>query len=138
MTLVTTSRRSTPLVRSIAKDLAFAIGSRYLPRGKHGLREISDDHDLFMVIETQGRDIVLTLYQEGVPVLKRIISSHEQGIREWDIRRGVTTSDQALRGLLETICPVLWTDEGGLFMAFDGPQKRFMKLNLREAVISEA
>ena len=138
MTLVTTSRRSTPLVRSIAKDLAFATGSRYLPRGKHGLREISDDHDLFMVIDTQGRNIVLTLYLEGAQVLKRIISSHEQGIRDWDIRRGVTTSDQGIRGLLESICPVAWTSEGGLFMAFDGPQKRFMKLYLREVVISEA
>lgn len=138
MTLVTTSRRSTQLLRSIAKDLAFATGSRYLPRGKHGLREISDDHDLFMVIDTQGRDTVLTVFLGGTPALKRIISSHEQGIRDWDIHRGVTTSDQGVRKLLERICPVAWTNEGGFFIAFDGPQKRFMKLHLREVVISEA
>jgi len=134
MTLVTTSRRSTQFLRSIAKDLAFAIGSRYLPRGKHGLREISDDHDLFMVIDTKGRDTFLTVYLEGAPVLKRIISSHEQNIRDWDIRLGVTTSDQGIRGLLESICPVAYTDEDGLFLAFDGPQKRYMKLYLREVV----
>ena len=37
MTIVTTSRKPVPELRSLAKDFAFAAGCRYVIRGKMGL-----------------------------------------------------------------------------------------------------
>jgi len=131
MTLVTTSRRSTPATRSLAKDLAFATGARYLPRGKHGLREISDEHDLFIVFEQQSSEILMTLYQEGEPCLMRIIKKHETGVREGLLKKGIRTSDRELGLILDTkTCPVDYQDTHDLILAFDGPQKRCMTLML--------
>lgn len=130
MTLVTTSRRSTPVIRSIAKDLAFATGARYLARGKHGLREIAEEDDIFIIIEQQKSDNLITLYDEGVPSQRRIIKKHESGIREGAFVRGIKTSDKALGSLLENSSPVQYIDDERLILIFDGPQKRCMKLTL--------
>lgn len=130
MTLVTTSRRSTLATRSIAKDLAFATGAGYLSRGKHGLREISDEHDLFIVFEQQRAGILMTLYREGEPCLMRIIKKHDTGVREGLLYRGIRTSDHELGGILEGTCPVDYLDHNDLVLAFDGPQKRCMTLIL--------
>ena len=131
MTLVTTSRRSTPATRSIAKDLAFATGAKYLPRGKHGLREISDEHDLFIVFEQQSSEILMTLYQEGEPCLMRIIKKHETGVREGLLKRGIRTSDRELGVIVNTeTCPVNYLDDNDLILVFDGPQRRCMTLKL--------
>lgn len=135
MTLVTTSRRSTPVTRAIAKDLAFATGARYLPRGKHGLREISCEHDLFIVFEQQKSDILMTVYQEGEPCLRRLVKSHETGVREGLLIKGIKTSDREIGMILDAgECPVIYTDdlEDGLFLSFDGPQRRHITLALEK------
>lgn len=137
MTLVTTSRRSTPIIRSIAKDLSFATGFCYLARGKHGLREIAGEHDLFIVIEQQKSDVLITLYSDGVPSLCRYIKKHETGVREGELKRGVQTSDRELGSYLESTCPVTYLDEKDVFLSFDGPQKRCMNLVLCPGVIHE-
>ncbi|PWR73459.1 hypothetical protein ACKUB1_05150 [Methanospirillum stamsii] len=130
MTLVTTSRRSTPVIRSIAKDLAFASGSSYLTRGKHGIREIAGEHEFFIVIEQQKSDVLLTIYDDGTPCMSRIIKEHQPGIREGEIFRGLKTSDKKLGLVLEKFCQVMYVDEEGLFLSFDGPQRRCKKLVL--------
>ena len=112
MTLVTTSRRSTPVTRAIAKDLAFATGVRYLPRGKHGLREISGEHDLFIVFEQQRSGILMTVYQEGEPCLRRLVKKHETGVREGLLTKGIRTSDREIGMILDDgECPVIYTDD---------------------------
>ena len=131
MTLVTTSRRSTPVIRAIAKDLAFATGARYLPRGKHGLREISGEHDLFIVFEQQKSDILMTLFKDGERCLERLVKKHETGIREGLLTKGIRTSDPEIGLILDDEkCPVTYIDdvEEGLVIAFDGPQRRCMTL----------
>jgi len=135
MTLVTTSRRSTPVTRAIAKDLAFATGARYLPRGKHGLREISGEHDLFIVFEQQRSGILMTVYQEGEPCLRRLVKKHETGVREGLLTKGIRTSDREIGMILDDgECPVIYTDdlEDDLLLSFDGPQRRHMTLALEK------
>jgi len=132
MTVVTTSRRSTTFTRGLARDLAFAIGSKYLPRGKHGFRELSDEHDLFIVIHQQDHCIIMTAYQGNNPVISRIILDHEEGMREKKIMRGVLTSDQKIKNMLSPYCLVTLVDSDEIFISFDGPQKRWMKLKLGE------
>ncbi|NLV25825.1 MAG: hypothetical protein GXY48_01440 [Methanomicrobiales archaeon] len=138
MTLVTTSRRSTPVIRSIAKDFAFASGFTYLTRGKHGLREIAGDNDLFLVIECQKSETMLTVYTNGIPSLCRIIREHKQGIREGPLFRGVKTSDQKLGSVLAGSCTVEYFDNDQLILCFDGPQKRYKQLVLIPGVANEA
>ena len=135
MTLVTTSRRSTPVTRAIAKDLAFATGVRYLPRGKHGLREISGEHDLFIVFEQQRSGILMTVYQEGEPCLRRLVKKHETGVREGLLTKGIRTSDREIGMILDDgECPVIYTDdlEDDLLLSFDGPQRRHITLALEK------
>lgn len=140
MTLVTTSRRSTPAIRAIAKDLAFATGARYLSRGKHGLREIASEHDLFVVLEQQRSEILMTFYRDGEPCLVRIIKKHETGVREGMLTRGIRTSDHELGTVLDDgTCQVEYCDNGDeLILAFDGPQRRCMRLVLERGFIDEA
>ena len=137
MTLVTTSRRSTPGIRAIAKDLAFATGFSYLARGKHGLREIAGDHDLFIVIEQQSSEVLLTIHRDGNPFLSRIITRHESGVREGTFFRGVRTSDRELGSILKDVCQVQECEEPDLILSFDGPQRRCMRLNLQPGVVHE-
>jgi len=138
MMLVTTSRRSTPFIRTLARDLAFATGSRYLPRGKHGFREIAEENDLFIVIDQQSHSITLTAYLENNPVISRIIKDHEEGMRERKIMRGIETSDERLKDVLMAFCEVNFADSEEKFISFDGPQKRWMKLIFSEDSICAA
>lgn len=138
MTVVTTSRRSTTFTRAVARDLAFATGSKYLPRGKHGFREISDEHDFFIVIHKQDQCIIMTAYQDSNPVISRIINDHEEGLREKKIMRGVITSDQKIEEMLSPYCTVTLVDSDEMFISFDGPQKRWLKLKLVEDSASDA
>ncbi|HOJ96155.1 MAG TPA: hypothetical protein PK024_04860 [Methanospirillum sp.] len=136
MTLVTTSRRSTPAIRAIAKDLAFATGARYLSRGKHGLREISSEHDLFVVLEQLRSEILMTFYRDGEPCLVRIIKKHETGVREGILTKGIRTSDRELGNILDDgTCQVQYCESAnGLILAFDGPQRRCMRLVLERGI----
>ena len=137
MTLVTTSRRSTPVIRTIAKDLAFATGAKYLARGKHGLREIAADHEIFIVIEQQKSENLITLYDNGEPGFCRIIRSFDSRVRDGLLQRGIRTSDKELGLCLENSCPVQFEENEKLVLTFDGPQKRCMKLILTPGVINE-
>lgn len=138
MTLVTTSRRSTPVIRSIAKDLAFATGARYLARGKHGLREIATDHDLFIVFEQQNSEILMTVYGNSEQVLCRIVRSNESDVREGVLFRGIRTSDKELASALKNSCPVQSIDDDSMILIYDGPQRRCIKLSLVPGTLHDA
>jgi len=137
MILVTTSRRSTPVIRSIAKDLAFATGGKYLARGKHGLREIAEEHEQFIVIEQQNSDILMTLY-DNEPLLCRLIKRHDTGTREGVLFRGIRTSDKALASFLKKSCPIQPIDDNDLVLCFDGPQKRCLTLIMSPVEIHDS
>lgn len=138
MTLVTTSRRSTPLIRSIAKDLAFSMECSYVSRGKRGLRDIADEHETFIVVEQQKGDIRLVLYRDHEPVLCRIIKECQPGTREVALWRGIATSDRTLAETLEPCCRVEYVPEKNLYATFHGPQKRCMRLILSPGEIHAA
>ena len=62
MTLVTTSRRSTTESRDLARDLAFALGARYLARGKHGIRELIGTDSSIFIISQEENETILSWY----------------------------------------------------------------------------
>ena len=71
MTLVTTSRRSTTESRAVARDLAFALGARYVARGKHGLRELTDIDSSFFILSQEDRGLMLRWFNNGEPEIER-------------------------------------------------------------------
>ena len=55
MTLVTTSRKPAPELRTLGKNLAFAMGGKYSPRGKAGVDEVFSWGDPVLIISRRGR-----------------------------------------------------------------------------------
>ncbi|GEM_PF-1736367 len=63
MTLVTTSRKPSPRTRSFSRDLARAIGARYMTRGKANLQEVfSLDDRVVIVKERHGNPSLIEVY----------------------------------------------------------------------------
>jgi len=124
MTLVTTSRRSTTESRAVARDLAFALGARYLARGKHGLRELTEIDSSFFVLSQEEKGLMLRWYQEGEPALERKILKLESRKREGPITRGVVTSDKGLHKCLSGLYPPITEEREELMITIDGPQRR--------------
>lgn len=130
MTLVTTSRRSTTISRAVARDLAFALGARYLARGKRGIRDLIDIDSSIFIFAQDENDLLLQWYQNGDLILQRRIIRTECTRREGIITRGVVTSDPELYRCLTGEYPVIKETDDDLFIRADGPQRRctFLKL----------
>jgi U3 small nucleolar ribonucleoprotein protein IMP4 len=124
MTLVTTSRRSTTACRATAKDLAFALGARYMARGKHGLRDLAVIDSSFFIISQEENGLMLRWYQNGETAFERKILKLENRKREGPLTRGVVTSDIHLHRCLTGVCPVIGKEEDESIITIDGPQRR--------------
>ena len=131
MTLVTTSRRSTTVSRAIARDLAFALGARYLARGKHGIRDLTEVDPSFFILAQGEKDLTLQWYQDGNVVLERRIIKAESIRREGLITRGVITSDPDLHQCLTGEYPVIPEEQPDLIIRVDGPQRRRTILKMK-------
>lgn len=132
MTLVTTSRRSTTISRAVARDLAFALGARYLARGKHGIRDLTDIDPSFFIFAQDGNDLILQWYQKGTLVLQRKITRTDCLRREGVITRGVVTSDPDLHTCLTGEYPVITEMNDELIIRIDGPQRRHTCLKVKK------
>ena len=130
MTLVTTSRRSTPESRAVARDLAFALGARYLARGKHGIRELTEIDPSFFILSQEEKGLILRWYHEGEPALERKIRRLESRRREGPLTRGVVTSDPELYRCLAGAYPVILIGNDNVGVTLDGPQRRQTILEL--------
>ena len=132
MTLVTTSRRSTTISRDVARDLAFALGARYLARGKRGIRDLIDIDPSFFILAHEEKDLTLQWFQKGNLVLERKIIKAESIRREGLITRGVITSDPELHQCLTGEYPVIAQEQSDLFIQIDGPQRRRTILKMKK------
>jgi U3 small nucleolar ribonucleoprotein protein IMP4 len=131
MTLVTTSRKAAPDLRALARGLAFAVGGRYLARGKTGLRElVTLDTTLFLFsIEPDG--LQLRWYLDGEPAGSYRVTAHEEKHRDGPIVRGLLASDPvrvALGPRFETA-----SLDDGWDLGFDGHQRLRYRLRLAPA-----
>ncbi len=133
MTLVTTSRRSTTESRGVAKDLAFALGVRYVARGKRGMRELIEDESSFFIISQDEKGLMLRWYHNGSPELQRKIVSYECRTREGVLTRGVVTSDKDIYQHLSRMYPVIMQENEIALLIADGPQRRQSILKLGKA-----
>jgi len=63
MTVVTTSRKPVPEVRSLARDLAFAIGAEYATRGKMGMGDLLSSHDgPVLIVSRSGQSFLIQVF----------------------------------------------------------------------------
>ena len=128
MALVTTSRRSTPLVRKIAKDLAFATGSTYLSRGKSGIRDIEHISSYYFVIsELHNSRIRIQLFSPDTLLLDLVAVDIQSGTRDWSLFRGIRTSDESYAKLIKKACSceTLVFESEFDAISYDGQQKRY-------------
>jgi len=124
MTILTTSRRPTPEIRTFARDLSFALGCDHMNRGKTGLRDLSPQDPAILFIEKQQQKIAIRLEVEGEMKGEIILSGWSVGIREKEMRRGIFTSDQSVYDLLNRYVPVTMVQNQDGAITFDGRQRR--------------
>ncbi len=132
MTLVTTSRRSTNESRAVARDLAFALGARYLARGKRGIRELHETDSHFFILSQEERGLLLRSYHEGDLEYERRILKVECKQREGLITRGAITSDAEFYKKISRNCPVIYEEGSEEYIRVDGPQKRQTYIKLEK------
>jgi len=134
MTLVTTSRKAAPDLRALARGLAFAVGGRYLARGKTGLRELVTLDTTFFLFSYEPDGLQLRWFVDGEPAASFRVTAHEERHREGPIVRGLLASDavrEALGSAIETV-PL----DDGWDLGFDGHQR--LRYRLRLALVGGA
>lgn len=131
---VTTSRKPAPFLRTFSKDLAFALGCHYTPRGKAGLAGITGIDSIVLVVSKQKGDYLLEIFEDGEPVGGILVSSFQVRDREDDIVRGLQVGNQTVYDNLKQYLNVSKTECGDSAVIFDGAQRRQYVLRLKDAL----
>jgi U3 small nucleolar ribonucleoprotein protein IMP4 len=135
MTIVTTSRKPVPELRSLAKDFAFATGSRYLIRGKMGLPDIDTVDPVFFLFSLQKENYSLKLFDHGSVRPEFVIPSWTVKERDGPLERALRVNDLSIYERLAPYIPVKLSEEDGGWCVFDGTRSRRYLLRL---IIHEA
>ncbi|MCP1715373.1 U3 small nucleolar ribonucleoprotein IMP4 [Methanocalculus alkaliphilus] len=130
MTILTTSRRPSPELRTLARDLAFALGCDHINRGKAGLRDLEDRDPVFIFLEKQQEKTILRLEVEGEVKGEVIISTWSVEPREGVMQRGIFVSDQSVYDLLARYVPVTLKADAENTIIFDGRQRRLYRCQI--------
>ncbi|HPD52012.1 MAG: hypothetical protein WBJ51_04700 [Methanoculleus sp.] len=127
MTVVTTSRKPVPEVRSLARDLAFAIGAEYATRGKMGMGDLLSSHDgPILIVSRSGQSFLIQVFSGGEAVAGIRVLSFAVEEREGAISRGLAVSDRALASALKGLADMVFFVDGlpEDRIVFDGRQRR--------------
>ena len=130
MTIVTTSRKPVPEVRSLARDLAFALGCEYIVRGKQSIAHIAGRDPLVIHLSREGGKTRLQLITGKVVVADYLIQSERVEIRERTINQGIYSSNQSVYEHLSRYIPVVLADTIQGTLAYDGIKRRHYELDL--------
>jgi len=127
MTVVTTSRKPVPEVRSLARDLAFAIGAEYATRGKMGMGDLLSSHDgPILIVSRSGQSFLIQVFSGGEAVAGIRVLSFAVEEREGAISRGLAVSGRALASALKGLAVMVFFVDGlpEDRIVFDGRQRR--------------
>jgi U3 small nucleolar ribonucleoprotein protein IMP4 len=128
MTLVTTSRKAAPDLRALARALAFAVGGRYLARGKTGLRELVTLDPTLFLFSYEPDGLRFQWIVDAEPAASCRVTACSERHREGPIVRGLLASD-AVRGALGPRLEASPLDDGW-DLGFDGHQRLRYRLRL--------
>lgn len=127
MTLVTTSRKPAPELRTLGKDLAFTLGGKYSPRGKAGVDEVLSWGDVVVIISRRGRKTLIETYVSGAPVSGILLSGFSVSRRDVPLERGFRTGSEHVYRELAECLDISLTDAGENEIVFHGTQgKRYV------------
>ncbi len=130
MTVVTTSRKAAPNVRSLAKDLAFALGYPFFTRGKMGLHELNSIDTSFLIISTEPAGTRLQIYSDGENVADYLVANQTIEDRTGTMNTEVSVTDQSVYDVMKPYIQVTLSREKGGTMIFDGTRRRRYLLGL--------
>lgn len=134
MTVVTTSRKPLPEVRSLARDLAFALQKRFFSRGKMGLEEIFREDRTALIVSSRRRAYFLEFFVDGEAFVSVAVAGFSVDAREGEVRRGLYTGNRALHADLKDFIDIVYTDTlDPRTLAFDGTQRKHYTLTVGEA-----
>jgi hypothetical protein len=129
MILVTSSRKPAQRVRRLCRDLAFAVGGEYRPRGKAGLSDPLFSHETVLILGSRGHLVALQVISEGEEVADLSFRSVEEGSRTGPFRKGLQVGDARLHSVLSPHLPVEMVPEGAPgVLTFDGIQGRTLRV----------
>lgn len=126
MTVVTTSRKPVPEVRSLSRDLAFSIGGEYLTRGKAGMGDLLSLDEPVLIVSKSGPFFLIQAFSSGEPVTEIRIKSFAVEERTGTIARGLFVSDRAVYEALKDLIDVAFAGETlpEHRIVFDGTQRK--------------
>lgn len=130
MTIVTTSRKPVPEVRSLARDLAFALECEYLVRGKLSLEKIREKYPVVFLVSGEKKSIRLQLLTITGIVADYLVRSGNVDFREREFIRGIFISNQSIYEQLRRYVPVVLTDGTQGTLTYDGTKRRHYSLEL--------
>lgn len=124
MTLVTSSRKPVPEVRSLGKEIAFALGSRFISRGKQGIEDlrVTDPTVLFICRQLDGYRFRVT--HEGAVIADYHIPTFSITPRSGSIVKGLQVSNRSVFDELKPYLAVQYTGKENCTITFDGTQKK--------------
>jgi len=134
MKLVTTSRKPAPELRTLGKDLAFALGGKYSPRGKAGVDDVLSWGDIVLVISRRGRKTLIETYVSGDPISEILLSGFSVSRRDVPLERGLRTGSEAVYRELAECLDVTLTDAGVNEILFHGAQGKGYVLRIAEKI----
>jgi U3 small nucleolar ribonucleoprotein protein IMP4 len=130
MTIVTTSRKPVPEVRSLARDMAFALGCDYIVRGKQSIAQIAGKDPLVIHLSREGGRTRFQMMTGEQVVADYLIRSERVEIRERTINKGFYSSNQSVYEHLSRYIPVVLADGIRGTLAYDGIKRRHYELDL--------
>lgn len=126
MTVVTTSRKPAPEVRTLARDLAFSIGAGYITRGKAGMGDLFSLDESVLIVSKSGPFFLIQVYGSGELAVEIRVGSFSVDERAGEIVRGLSVSDRPVYEALKDHADVTFAGESltGHRIIFDGTQRR--------------
>jgi len=126
MTVVTTSRKPVPEVRSLSRDLAFSIGGEYVTRGKAGMGDLFSLDETVLIVSKSGPLFLIQAFSSGEPLVEIVVKSFNVEERPGVIARGVFVSDRSIYEALKDQIDVVFAGEAlpEHRIVFDGTQRK--------------
>ena len=132
MTLITTSRKPAPELRTLGKDLAFALGGKYSPRGKSGVDEVLSWGDPVLIVSRRGRKTLIETYVSDEPISGIFLSGFSVSPRDVPLERGLRTGSEKVYHELAECLDISLSDAGVNEILFHGTQRKGYVLRIAE------
>ncbi len=130
MTIVTTSRKPVPELRSFAKDFAFAAGCSYVLRGRMGLPEVEAIDPVHFLFSLRNGEFSIQLTDHGNVIAAITIPRFSMEDRGDARIEGLVVDDPSIYERLVPYIPVKLSETGRAGCSFDGTRKRRYRFRL--------